>query len=81
MRVAAVLCNDTRFRRKDIAARGTSEGVQEMTPKAKQSQRDSLRDKAAKVDRYLMDGYSAHDAELMAEAEMELESGGKLDTK
>ena len=50
-------------------------------PKVKQSQRDILRDKAAKVDRYLMDGYSAHDAELMAEAEMELEAGDKLDTK
>ena len=52
-----------------------------MTSKSKQSQRDILRDKAAQVDRYLMDGSSAHDAELMAEAEMELESGSKLDTK
>ena len=50
-------------------------------PKVKQSQRDILRDKAAKVDRYLMDGYSAHDAELMAEAEMALEDGDKLDTR
>ena len=52
-----------------------------MKPKSKQSQRDILRDKAAKIDRYLMDCYSAHDAELMAEAEMELEAGDKLDTK
>ena len=52
-----------------------------MTSKSKQSQRDILRDKAAKVDRYLMDGYSAHDAELMAEAEMALEDGDKLDTR
>ena len=40
-----------------------------MTSKAGQ-----VRDKIAKIDKYRMFGYSQYDAELLAEAELELEA-------
>jgi hypothetical protein len=52
-----------------------------MIKKHKATENEKRRDKEAKVYRYMADGYSQHDAELLAQAEIELEDGEKLDTK
>jgi hypothetical protein len=59
-----------------------NEGIRKsMIKKIKATERDRLRDKAAKTEKYMLMGYERHDAELLADAEMDFEDGGKLNTK
>lgn len=52
-----------------------------MIKKQKASERDKLRDKDAKTEKYMLQGFSRYDAELLAAAEMDFEDGGKLNTE
>jgi hypothetical protein len=52
-----------------------------MIKKHKATENEKRRDKEAKVYKYMMNGFSQRDAELLADAELSLEDGEKLKTE
>jgi hypothetical protein len=52
-----------------------------MIKKHKATENEKRRDREAKIYRYLISGYGQRDAELLADAELELEEGKRLKTE